>query len=91
MSAPPSTPSSPHPHPAGPEPEPDNPDSPSSPPAPAPDADLPLTMAASVLLTQLPLDARSALERASRPDVEKGPSPPPSPFSSEPRRHRPRE
>jgi hypothetical protein len=29
-------------------------------------------MTASVLLTQLPFDARTALEKAARPDVEKG-------------------
>jgi len=36
------------------------------------DADLPLTMAASVVLTALPTDAKSALEGAGHVGVDKG-------------------
>ena len=36
------------------------------------DADLPLTMAASVVLTALPIDAKSALEGAGYVGVDKG-------------------
>jgi ubiquitin-like protein ATG12 len=35
-------------------------------------AELPLTMAASVVLTSLPKDAHKALEGAGEPEVEKG-------------------
>jgi len=57
----------------------EHPDSPSTPtgrnnaiPDEKDDADLPLTMAASVVLTSLPTDAKSALEGAGDVGIEKG-------------------
>jgi len=75
--------SSPPPLPASPDPD----SSPSTPPAgsargdeiadDASNADLPLPLAASVILTTLPQDSKTALEGAGDLDIEKGTHHPP--------------